>query len=163
MTCTDVRRIHGKVEHSARPKSGRIIRGVLLAVLLVAVAIGIALHLRDAAVEQQTQVELRDDFVAELERDEGTYDAQSIVLYNTSRAKAEELAEQFGASLRMTKDGKYATLTLPEGKTILDVCRDEENLPYLEQMSADYQVRISDLTEGEEDDQASDERLPMRM
>ena len=162
MTCTNVRRMHGKVETPAKPRNGRIVIGVLLAVLLVCVAVGVALHLRNVEIEQQTQVQLRDDFVAELERNEGTYDAQSIVLYNTSRAKAEELAEQLGASLRMTKDGSFATLTLPEGTTILDVCRNEENLAYIEQMSADYQVSISELIEGEEDEEGDDERLPMR-
>ena len=153
MTCTNVRRMHGKVETPAKPRNGRIVIGVLLAVLLVCVAVGVALHLRNVEIEQQTQVQLRDDFVAELERNEGTYDAQSIVLYKTSRAKAEELAEMLGASLRMTKDGSFATLTLPEGTTILDVCRDEENLAYVEQMSADYQVSISELIEGEEDEE----------
>ena len=162
MTCTNVRRMHGKVETPAKPRNGRIVIGVLLAALLVCVAIGVALHLRNVEIEQQTQVQLRDDFVAELERNEGTYDAQSIVLYQTSRAKAEELAEKLGASLRMTKDGSFATLTLPEGTTILDVCRDEENLAYIEQMSADYQVSISELIEGEEDEEGNDERLPMR-
>ena len=161
MTCTNVKRMNEKVAHSAKPRNGRIVIGVLLAVLLVCVAIGVALHLRNISVEQQTQVQLRDDFVAELERNEGMYDAQSIVLYKTSRAKAEELAKIFGASLRMTKDGKFATLTLPEGTTILDVCRDEENLAYIEQLSADYQVSISELIEEEEDD-VSDERLPTR-
>ena len=162
MTCTDVKRRNVKVKMHAKPRNGRIVIGVLLAVLLVCVAVGVALHLRDVEIEQQTQVQLRDDFVAELERNEGTYDAQSIVLYNTSRAKAQELAEKFGASLRMTKDGKFATLTLPEGTTILDVCRDEENLAYIEQLSADYQVSISELTQGEEDEESDDERLPMR-
>ena len=78
MTCTNVRRMHGKVETPAKPRNGRIVIGVLLAVLLVCVAVGVALHLRNVEIEQQTQVQLRDDFVAELERNEGTYDAQSM-------------------------------------------------------------------------------------
>ena len=164
MTCTDVRRMNAKAATHAKPTSGRIFRGVLLTVLLVLVAVLVSLYLHHANVEQQIEIQqdYRDDMIAELERSEGTYDAQSIVLYNTSRAKAEDLAEKLGASLRMTKDGKFATLTLPEGTTILDVHRDEANLAYLEQMSADYQVRISELIEGEEDEEGSDERLPMR-
>lgn len=164
MTCTEVKRSNAKVTLPTKPKSGRVFMGVLLAVLLVCVAVVVSLFLHNANVEQQIEVqqEHRDDMIAELERNEGTYDAQSIVLYNTSRAKAEELAEKLGASLRMTKDGSFATLTLPEGTTILDVHRDEANLAYLEQMSADYQVKISELIEGEEDEEGSDERLPMR-
>ena len=121
MTCTNVRRMHGKVDTPAKPRNGRIVIGVLLAVLLVCVAVGVALHLRNVEIEQQTHVQLRDDFVAELERNEGMYDAQSIVLYNTSKAKAQRLAKELGASLRMTKDCSFATLTLPEGTTIMDV------------------------------------------
>ena len=164
MTCTEVRRMHSNVNMPARPRNGRIFRSVLLAVLLVCVAVVVSLFLHNANVEQQVQIQqdYRDDMIAELERNEGTYDAQSIVLYNTSHVKAEELAEKLGASLRMTKDGSFATLTLPEGTTILDVYRNEANLAYLEQMSADYQVKISELIEGEEDEEGSDERLPMR-
>ncbi len=164
MTCTDVRRMHSNVNMPARPRNGRIFRGALLAVLLVCVAVVVSLFLHNANVEQQIEIqqEYRDDMIAELERNEGTYDAQSIVLYNTSRAKAEELAEKLGASLRMTKDGSFATLTLPEGTTILDVCRADENIAYVEQMSADYQVSISELIEGEEDEEGYDERLPVR-
>jgi len=69
------------------------------------------------------------------------------VLQNTSKAKAEELAELYGADLRITEDGKFATLTLPEGTTIRDAYAREESLPHIEEMAADYQVRVSDLTE----------------
>ena len=164
MTCTDVKR-NTKMEMPARPRFGRIFKGMLLAVLLICIAVMVSQYLHNANIEQQIEIqqEYRDDMIAELERGEGTYDAQSIVLYNTSRAQAEELAEKLGASLRMTKDGKFATLTLPEGTTILDVYRNEENLPYIEQMSADWQVSISELTEGEgEEDGQDDTRLPMR-
>ena len=36
MTCTDVRRMHGKVEMPAKPRNGRIVIGVLLAAVLLA-------------------------------------------------------------------------------------------------------------------------------
>lgn len=152
-------------------RKGRIIRVLLLLILIVSVAIAVSLWMHRVGVEQQVQMQeqYRDDTIAELERGEGTYDAQSIVLYDTSRVKAERLADKLGASLRITEDGSFATLTLPEGTSILDVYRDEDNLPYLEQMSADWQVKISDREEDKDNDKDKDkehgprgDRLPMR-
>ncbi len=127
----------------------------LVAVLVVtAIAIGgIALWLRESKLQQ-----LQNEALAELERNVGRYDEQSIVLRQTSRARAEELADLYGATLRITKDGRFATLTLPEGTTIRDVYAREESRRYIGEMEADYQVSISELTETEEDGQ----RLPQR-
>ncbi len=127
----------------------------LLSILLVAtIAIGgIAMWLRHEKLEQ-----LQNEALAELERNAGQYDEQSIVLYETSKAKAEELAKLYGAKLRITKDGRFATLTLPEGTTIRDVYAMEESLKYIDDMAADYHVQTSKLTEEEE----NGERLPMR-
>ena len=161
MTCTNVRRMHGKVETPAKPRNGRIVIGVLLAVLLVCVAVGVALHLRNISVEPPIDLEaVQNEFVQELQDNEGRYDAQSIVLTHTSEPAARKLAEKLGAKLRITKDGSFATLTLPEGTTILDVAMSEDYLADLPKMSADYQARIADVT-GEEEEY-SDERLPMR-
>jgi subtilisin family serine protease len=90
-----------------------------------------------------------------LDRDAGQYDAQSIVLHNTSKAKAQKLAELYGAKLRITRDGSFATLTLPEGITIRDIYAQKENRVYIEDMAADYQVAVSELAE-------DGERLPER-
>lgn len=67
-------------------------------VLVTAVAVGgIALWLRQERLEQR-----QNEALAELERNAGQYDEQSIVLYETSKAKAEELAAFYGAELRIT-------------------------------------------------------------
>ncbi|MBQ1232399.1 MAG: hypothetical protein IIX86_02605, partial [Clostridia bacterium] len=158
MTCTDVRRMHGKVEMPSKPRSGRIIKGVLLAVLLVCIAVVVSLFLHQEPVEQPIDPEaVQNEFVQELQDNAGSYDTQSIVLSGTSEPVARELAEKLGAELRITKDGSYATLTLPEGVTILDVAMSEDYLADLPRMSADYQARISDFTDEETDD---GERLP---
>lgn len=127
----------------------------LLAILLVAsIAIGgIVMWLHQEKLEQ-----LQNDALAELERNAGQYDEQSIVLYETSKAKAEELAKLYGAKLRITENGRFATLTLPEGTTIRDVYAMEESRKYIGDMTADYHVQVSDLTEEE----GSGERLPQR-
>ena len=124
-----------------------------VAVLLVITAVITGLALHKAQLE-----DARNEALLELERDAGQYDEQSIVLYETSKAKAEELAELYGAQLRITENGRFATLTLPEGTTIRDVYAMEETLRYIDDMAADYQVKVSDLEEAEEDG----ERLPMR-
>ena len=128
--------------------------GLLAMVLVAAVAIGgITLWLRENKLEQ-----LQNEALAELERNAGQYDEQSIVLNETSRAKAEELAKLYGAKLRITENGRFATLTLPEGTTIRDVYAMEESREHIGEMAADYHVQLSELTETEEDG----ERLPMR-
>lgn len=130
----------------------KILATVLVLVLIAAVAVGLVFHHR------QQQEDLRSEMLEELEQNAGQYDEQSIVLYNTSKAKAEELAELYGAALRITKDGRFATLTLPEGTTIRDVYAMDESLAHIDDMTADYQVQVSDMDFDEGDD--DHRRLP---
>ena len=125
---------------SKRGKITAIISAVLI--LCIAVAVMVGLNLREDKLE-----ELQNEAIAELERNEGQYDERSIVLRSTSKARAEELAALFGAELRITENGRYARLTLPEGTTVKDVWSLDENRIYLEEMSADYQVSIADVEE----------------
>ena len=163
MTCTNVKRMNGKVKHPAKPRNGRIAIGVLLAVLLVCIAIGVALQLRNDVAEPQIDLEANQfEFVQELQDNVGEYDAQSIVLSNTSEPVARALAQKLGAKLRITKNGSFATLTLPEGTTILDIAMSEDYLADLPKMSADYHARIADVTEETAQEDEWGERLPMR-
>ena len=102
---------------------------------------GIVLYTENALTQRQ------EDALEELDRNEGTYDTQSIVLSQTSKAQAEKLAKLYDAQLRITKDGKFATLKLPEGTTIRDVYAMKVSRQYLDEMSADYQVTISEDTQ----------------
>ena len=63
-----------------------------------------------------------------LETRVGEYDERTIVLHNTTKGAARELADRFDASLRITSDGRFATLTLPGDSTISDIISDDENL-----------------------------------
>ncbi len=135
----------------------KIVLTLVLALVLIITAVGAVLihqFTRNSQLEEQ-----RNEALEELERNIGTYDDQSIVLYQTSKANAEELASLLGAELRITKDGRFAKLTLPEGTTIRDVYADDANLEHIEKMAADYQVHIADITEEEN---VSEERLPTR-
>ena len=100
----------------------------------------------------------RDKAIAELTARRGEYDESRIVLTDTSEDKAKALADRLGAHLRITKDGRFAVLSLPEGTTIIDVYAADENLGELSSMSADYRVNISELSEEE----ADTGRIPVR-
>ena len=124
---------------------------VALVMTVAVILVGFLLY------DRQQMLQLRSEALEELERNAGQYDAQSIVLYNTSNANAKKLAELYGAKLRITENGRFATLTLPEGTTIRDVYAMDESLRYLDEMAADYQVQVSELITEE-----NGERLPQR-
>ena len=135
---------------------------VLISVLVLCLIAGaitmLVLHQREEALEEQ-----QNEALQELYDNEGRYDPQSIVLSNTTKPRAENLAEAFGAELRITEDGSFAALTLPEGVTVFDIYENEEYRKYIEYMSLDYQAKISDLLASDgEDGDVSNERLPIR-
>ena len=76
----------------------------------------------------------------ELLESSGMYNTESIVLADTTPEQAERLAELLQARLRMTEDGTYAVLYLPEGVHVEDVYHNEEYKSYLSAMSLDYYV-----------------------
>lgn len=82
----------------------------------------------------------RNALLAELESRAGEYDPRSIVLQDTNRREAEHLAALYGASLRITPEGTYARLTLPEGSNIRKALERPESLLYLGKLSPDYRV-----------------------
>lgn len=84
--------------------------------------------------------------VEELVLNEGQYDAQSIVLKDTNKNDAEKFAKLLNAKLRITSNGTFATLTLPDGLTILDVYQNEDYEKYLDRFSIDYQVHAADVS-----------------
>ena len=118
MTVSDIKRKFPK---------RKVILGIILSVLIVLIAIGGTLILRDH-IERQELKAIQSEKLQELLNRRGEYDEQSIMLTNTSKGAAEDLATRTGAALRITKDGSFATLTLPDGVTILDVYSSEEYL-----------------------------------
>ena len=64
---------------------------------------------------------IQEEALQELEENKGEYAEQTLVLYDTSPSEAKALAERFDATLRITGDGKFATLTLQNGTTVEDV------------------------------------------
>ena len=114
---------------------------IVIFALAVCLAIGVVIGYRTH--REDVLEELQQAALAELEAKAGEYDDRQILLYGTSNSEAEELAELFGASLRITDNGRFARLTLPEGTTIYDIYSNDEYRVYLEDMAADYKVSVS--------------------
>ena len=121
-------------------------RNIRVAIALVlALALGIVAILlaqsrssyEDLKNQQSEMLELLDTRV-------GEYDEKTIVLQNTTKGEAKALAERFGAGLRITSDGRFATLTLPDDITISDIISDDDNLTCIESLSINWSARISD-------------------
>jgi len=128
---------------------------ILIYAVTVCIAVGIVIGYRTH--REDVLENLQHTALAELEANAGGYDERQIVLYGTSNSEAKELAELFGAELRITDNGRFARLTLPEGVTIYDIYANDDYRVYLEDMAADYKVSVSDVT----DEEGSAERLPM--
>ena len=140
-------------------KRSRKVTRIIVIVLAIAIMIGAVVALSLMNREQELE-KIQNEALIELEKKKGEYDESSIVLYETSPVEARQLAEKLGATLRISKDGRFAALALPDGTTILDVYADDANREYIEKMSADYSVRVAELTDAEEEEDSG--RLPIR-
>ncbi len=132
-------------------------RLIICAIVLLCVCIGLVtcliLHHENELDDIQKEAQ------SELDARRGEYDEKSIVLVDTNLGEAQALAERLNADLRISADGKFAKLTLRGDATIEDVYADRENREFLKEMTPDYQVRVSELTEEQEGD---GERVPSR-
>lgn len=99
--------------------------------------------------------------VATLDENADNYNEGTIVLSDTTREEAEKLSEKLGAKLRITSDGSYAALRLPDGVTIDDVVRSGDYREYVDKFSPDFYTRISDITD-EEESVAGEGRKPAK-
>lgn len=62
-----------------------------------------------------------DEVLEMLNQYDGMYDTNSIVLNNTNKEVATELANRLNATLRMNSYENYATLTLPENVLVKEL------------------------------------------
>lgn len=116
----------------------KIIISMVLALLALALCIMGIWYTHNAKL-----VDKQKEALNMLEQLEGEYDKNKIVLTNTSTAEAENLAKRCNAKLRITEDGSFATLTLPEGVTVNDICSDEANREYLSKLGLDLKSEIN--------------------
>ncbi len=131
-----------KMFHSAKSKIVAI--SALIAVIML-VAIGVFIH------REHTLERIYNEAQKELIENRGKYAEDVIVLYGTNERRAAALAERLGANLRISSNGNFATLTLPEGVNVDEVYSDRENRAILSEFSLDYKVSLAEAEEEESD------------
>lgn len=113
----------------------RAFRKIFVAILTLSVVAGIAF----AVISHEKELDaIQEELLSLIEEEEGNYNGDKIVLSNTNKAEAEKIANSTGGKLRITDDGTFATITLPDGKTIEDFASDDNNRKYLKRVSLDF-------------------------
>ena len=125
--------------------TGKRILAVMLSALIAIICTVIAIFIR-IGVENERN-EAYNDAITEIESKKGEYSENSIILSSTSEARAKSIAKKIGAELRISANGKFAVLTLPDGVTVEDIYNDKDNIKYISEMSLDYKVRTAALTQ----------------
>ena len=100
--------------------------------------------------EKESTIDKVEELKQELINDKGSYDEQQIILENTDKVTAKEIANNLNAKLRISKDGKFAALTLPKGTTISDVVNNKNYKDIIDKFSIDYHVSTSEVEEIED-------------
>ncbi len=109
---------------------------LLFSVIAVCILSAASLLVREHNFELAKEAAL--EALAELD---GEYYENTISLYNTTPARANEIAQAVGATVRPSDDGKFAVLTLKHG-TIEDVYTNNEYRKYVSEMSANFKVYL---------------------
>lgn len=125
---------------------------VLSAIIILVVA-AVTLTVTMFNTEENHLISVQQEALKHLEEEKGNYAENKIVLQNTNKARAQELALSIGAELRTSKNGEFATLTLPEGVSIEDVYKNDNNRKYIEEMSLDYKVYLAEEEIEEEEEE----------
>lgn len=116
-----------------------IVIAVILVVVLLLSGLGLAREIRLSHAQR--------DFAALLEANSGRFNEGRLVLASTSSREAQRIADTLGGSLRITKNGRFALVTLPDGVTLGDVAENRELRQYMAEFSLDY----NDFSVGTED------------
>ena len=90
---------------------------------------------------------IKSELVQEIIDNKGSYDGETVVLRNSGKSKAKEIAERLNGKLRITENGEFATVKLSNGLTVENVVKDKNNEDILEYISLDYQATISEVEE----------------
>ena len=103
----------------------------------------------EQAQDQEQSQEKKQEVIVQAKRQElsereGQFNETSIVLADTTKERAERIAEEVGARVRMTADESYAVLYLPEGVCVEDVYACDDYRPYIPDMELDYYVKAQE-------------------
>ena len=75
---------------------------------------------------------------AMLEAERGNYNEDRVVLASTNKREAQAMAEVFGGTLRITDNGDFAVINLPDGVTLADIVENDEYRKYHDEILLDY-------------------------
>ena len=106
--------------------------------------------LKQTEIKEDLKTELRQELIENI----GNYDSSKIVLKGTNKELAKEIADRLNAKLRITSDGSFATLSLRNGETILDVVSNKDNEDIIKYLSIDYQATESEEIEEQIDEES---------
>ncbi len=107
-----------------------ILTAVILAAILLLSGLGLAHEIRLSHAQR--------DFAALVEENAGRFNEGRLVLSSTSSREAQRIADTLGGSLRITKNGRFALVTLPDGVMLADVAESRELRQYMTDFSLDY-------------------------
>lgn len=97
---------------------------------------------------EKTLEETVEDKIQELADNEGKYATDSIILEDTTKKEAENVASKIkGATLRLSPKEDYAVIYLPKGTSIDDVYENKKMKTLVPDMSPDYYVDTGSITE----------------
>ena len=99
--------------------------------LVLAMAAGITWHEFSLRNAQQGLVSLMGE-------EDGNYNENKVVLSSTTPKEANEMADAFGGKLRITENGKFAVITLPDGMTLSDIAANKDFRKYHDKILLDY-------------------------
>lgn len=90
---------------------------------ITALLIAVVLLLFAGVWREVTLQQAQQDLLSMLELNAGNYNEDRVVLSSTNRREAREIAETFGGTLRITDDGSFAVIRLPDGITLHEIAQ----------------------------------------
>ena len=116
-------------------KKGKFRYGKMLGVttLVVVLALSIFGVCREISLESAQR-----NLKAMLEAEQGNYNEDRVVLASTNKRDAQEMADVFGGTLRITDNEQFAVINLPDGVTLTDIAENEEYRKYHGDILLDY-------------------------
>jgi len=127
------------------------IKKLFLSIFVILLMIFVSISLLPNKTNNSKKIDLQSELKEELLENIGNYDSKKIVLQNTNKSLAKEISNRLNAKLRITNDGSFATLTLNNGNTILDVVSNPDNKDILKYLSIDYKTTVSEILNEEDD------------
>ena len=115
---------------------------ILSLTIIISIFVGSVLLFKTIQKEDNTNL-----LYQEVIDNKGSYNPNKLVLKNTTKEIAEDIAKRLNSKLRITSGGEFATITLQEDITIESIVSNPENKDILEYLSLDYRSSISQLEE----------------